>query len=276
MDQLEVPRMGEHDGRVALVTGAATGIGAAVARLLAERGATVAVSDFHAAGARATVDAILAAGGKALAVPADVTDAHAVDHALAQVIDAYERLDILVTCAGVQRYGTATTTTEAVWDEVLDTNVKGVFLVVRAALPHLRAGGSGAIVVVSSVQATAAQAAVVAYASSKGALNAFVRAVAVDEAVPGVRVNGVSPGSVDTPMLRASAELFTSATGTVVGTLAQRGASHPLGRIGDPREVAEVVSFLAGSRAGFVTGIDVRVDGGLLAQLPVVLPPSVG
>lgn len=265
--------VGEHAGRVALVTGASSGIGAASARLLAARGAAVAVSSVDAEGVDAVVGGIRATGGRAVAAPGDVGDAAAMEAAVAVAVAEFGRLDVLVTAAGIQRYGTAVSTPEHVWDEVFRVNVKGVFLAARAALPHLRATGSGAVVVVSSVQSQVAQADAAAYAASKGALLTLTRAMVVDEARFGVRVNTVLPGSVDTPMLRASAALFSdgSAAG-IESTLASWGTAHPLGRIARPEEVAEVIAFLAGDRASFVTGADVRVDGGLLSVLAAALP----
>lgn len=264
---------GEHAGRVALVTGASSGIGAASARLLAARGAAVAVSSVDAEGVDAVVEEIRAAGGRAVAAPGDVGDAAAMEAAVAVAVAEFGRLDVLVTAAGIQRYGTAVSTPVDVWDDVFRVNVKGVFLAARAALPHLRAAASGAVVVVSSVQSQVAQADAAAYAASKGALLTLTRAMVVDEARFGVRVNTVLPGSVDTPMLRASAALFSdgSAAG-IESTLASWGTAHPLGRIARPEEVAEVIAFLAGKRASFVTGADVRVDGGLLSVLAAALP----
>lgn len=265
--------MSEHDGRVALITGGSSGIGRAVAELLARQGAAVAVNSADPAAAREVVAKITGSGGRAVTAVADVTDPAAVHAAVDDVAEQFGGIDILVTSAGIQRYGTITDTTEETWDEVFAVNVKGVFLAVRAGLPHLRRSGSGAIVIVSSVQATATQTGVVAYAASKGALNSFARAVAVDEARHGVRVNTVCPGSVDTPMLRASAALFADGA-SVESTLAAWGSAHPLGRIGAPAEIAHVVSFLASHRASFITGEDVRVDGGLLAAVAVALPDT--
>lgn len=265
--------MKEHAGRVALVTGGASGIGRATAELLAAGGAAVAVNGLREGDAAETVAAIAAAGGQAVPVIADVCDASALAAAVEATVAAFGRLDVLVTSAGIQRYGTVADTEEKTWDEVFAVNVKGVFLAARAALPHLRRSGDGAIVVVSSVQAVATQANVAAYTAGKGALGALVRSMAIDEAPYGVRVNAVCPGSVDTPMLRHSARLFSDGTPEGVDALLGRwGRAHPLGRIAQPLEVAEVVAFLAGRRAGFVTGADIRVDGGLLASLAVALP----
>jgi NAD(P)-dependent dehydrogenase (short-subunit alcohol dehydrogenase family) len=264
--------MREHEDRVAIVTGASSGIGRAVANLLAEQGAIVAVNSFDHDVTQPVVDEIIAAGGRAVAFVADVTDAGAVAEGVEAVVEQFGRLDVLVTSAGVQRYGTVMETSEAMWDEVLTTNVKGVFLATRACMPHLRRSDGGAVVAISSVQAITTQTNVVAYTTSKGAVSAFVRAVAVDEAPYGVRVNAVCPGSIDTPMLRAAAERYSDSPSTLETTIAAWGASHPLGRIGKPREVAEVVSFLASSRASFVTGAQIMVDGGLLAALAAALP----
>ncbi|HEX3786465.1 MAG TPA: SDR family oxidoreductase [Pseudonocardiaceae bacterium] len=256
----------------ALITGGGSGVGAATATLLAARGVAVGVCDADLGHATEVAAAITAAGGRGIAVAADVTRAAELGAAVDTAVAAFGRLDVLVTSAGIQRYGTAADTDEDTWDEVFAVNVKGVHLAMRAALPHLRRT-AGAIVVVSSVQARCTQTGVAAYTASKGALNALVRATAVDEAAYGVRVNAVCPGSVDTPMLRSAAALF--ADGTPAGAealITEWGRSHPLGRVARPDEIAEVIAFLAGPAASFVTGADLAVDGGLLARLAVTLP----
>jgi NAD(P)-dependent dehydrogenase (short-subunit alcohol dehydrogenase family) len=265
--------VGEWSGSVALVTGGSQGIGRAVVEQLAAEGASVAVCGLEPDVVDETVRAVVDGGGDALAVPADVTYRGSIEGAVAATVARYGSLDTLVASAGVQRYGDVVETDEDTWDELFAINVKGVYLAARSALPHLRRSPRGSIVVVASVQAHAAQADVAAYAASKGALDALVRAMAVDEARHGVRVNAVCPGSVDTPMLRASARRFGDGSPDATERLIdQWGRSHPVGRVARPEEVAEVVVFLASSRASFVTGEDIRVDGGLLASLPVALP----
>jgi NAD(P)-dependent dehydrogenase (short-subunit alcohol dehydrogenase family) len=264
---------GELAGRVAFVTGGSQGIGRAIVEVLAANGAAVGVCGLEADRVDETVEAVRAHGGQALAVPADVTNRSSVERAVAATVERFGRLDALVTSAGIQRYGDVVDTDEAIWDEVMAINLKGVFLAAKAALPHLRTSRHGSVVVISSVQGHVPQSDVAAYATSKGALEMLVRSMALDEAGHGVRVNAVCPGSVDTPMLRTAARRFSDGTDAGERALVEQwGRSHPIGRVARPEEVAEVVAFLVSDRASFVTGEDIRVDGGLLSTLAVVLP----
>ncbi len=259
-------------GAVSIVMGGSTGIGLAAARCLARHGSAVELAANDEPGVAAAVERIRADGHEAHGTVLDAASPEQIERFVAAVGARHGRLSVLVNSAGIQRYGTAETTPVAVWDEVLDVNVRAMFLAVKHAVPLMRLGGGGAIVNVASVQATASQRNVVAYTASKGAIVAMTRAMAVDHAPDGIRVNSVSPGSVDTPMLRQSAR--DASPGDPDAVIAQWGAQHPLGRVGVPAEIADAILFLASPLAGFVTGAELRVDGGLLAAVAVPAPDT--
>lgn len=242
------------DGKTALVTGGAAGIGNAIARALQGAGARVAVVDLE----RATP------GGDGPAIVADVSRGADCARAVAEAHDAFGRLDILVNSAGIQRYGTVIDTPEEEWDAVIGVNLKAMFLMAKQAMPHLLASGAGVVVNVASVQAFAAQRGVAAYSASKGGVVALTRAIAIDHA-PVVRANCICPGSVDTPMLRWAAERFGE--GDPERAIARWGAMHPMGRVAQPSEVAQAALFLASPASSFITGTAMLVDGGLLSVI---------
>ncbi len=190
---------------------------------------------------------------------------------IAVAVERFGGLDILVNSAGIQRYGTVVDTDEATWDEVMAINLKGIYLASREAIPEMRQRGGGVIVNVSSVQGFATQKNVAAYSTSKAAINGLTRSMALDHAHEQIRVVAVCPASVETPMLRTSADLFKG-EGTAAETLDSWGMMHPIGRIGQPEEVAELIAFLASPRASFITGGEYKIDGGLCTQLAVALP----
>ena len=250
------------DGKSVVVTGGAMGIGRAACELFAERGASVLIIDWNADAGKETCDSIENNGGKALFRKADVSDLDQVNDAVADAVGIFGSLHSLVVSAGIQRYGTALTTEDSQWDEVLGVNLKGAWNAARACLPHIIKNG-GSIVNVSSVQALASQQNVLAYTVSKHGLIGLTRSMAMDFAKQGVRVNAVCPGTVDTPMLQWAASLDPDPRSVYDAC----NAMHPLGRIARPREIAEVAVFLAHESSSFVTGSVWTADGGLLTQI---------
>ena len=257
-------------GTVSVVIGGSAGIGLAAAWALARHGSAVELAAIDPPGVDRAAAEMRDAGHEARGTVLDVADPGQIASFMAGVADRHGRLSVLVNSAGIQRYGTAETTPVSVWDEVLDVNARSMFLAAGQAVPLMRRSGGGAIVNVASAQATATQRNVVAYTASKGAIVAMTRAMAVDHAPDGIRVNSVSPGSVDTPMLRAAARDVSAEDPDSV--IARWGSLHPLGRVGAPAEIADVILFLASPLSSFVTGADLRADGGVLAGVALPAP----
>ncbi|MCC7308398.1 MAG: glucose 1-dehydrogenase [Acidobacteria bacterium] len=251
------------DGKTVVVTGGALGIGRAVCELLAERGATVTILDRDESAAREVGVRIESNGGKALVHALDVSNFDEVKTAVEATQAAFGSVDSLVVSAGIQRYGTALTTDDAEWDEVLNVNLRGAWNAAKAVIPFIQRSGGGTIVNVSSVQALASQQNVLAYTVSKHALIGLTRSIAMDFAKDGIRANALCPGTVDTPMLKWAASLDPDPQSVYDAC----SAMHPLGRIAQPREIAEVVAFLAHESSSFVTGAVWTADGGLLTQI---------
>ena len=242
------------EGRVALVTGAARGIGAATALALAEAGARVALVDRDAEGIERTADAIGHAGSDALAIPADVTDAPAIERAVDTVVAEWGRLDVLVNNAGIVRDATLGKVSDEDWTATLDVNLRGTMIGTRAALRPMRAAGAGRILSATSVVARMGNYGQTAYAASKAGIIGMTRAWARELGPLGITANAVAPGFIDTEMARGVPE-------KVLTALFQRTAARRLGR---PEEVAAVYVFLASDLASFINGAVVGVDGGLL------------
>ncbi|MGH6806602.1 MAG: SDR family NAD(P)-dependent oxidoreductase [Ensifer adhaerens] len=260
--------MTEFAGKVALVTGT-SGIGLASAIRLASAGAQVLACGNDAA-VNEAFDRIANERGLAMAsrlvdvsVEADVADA------VADVVSRHGGLDVVVNAAAVHPFGTVLDTSFETWNRCLSVNVGSIYLTGRFAIPEMTKRGGGAIVNISSVQGHNCQQNVAAYVATKGAIHALTRAMALDHAGARVRVNSVSPGSVRTPLLSLAARTYGGEGVSEEEAFARFGAAHPIGRIGEPEEVAELVAYLASDRAGFITGSDFRIDGGLTAGIGV-------
>jgi len=251
------------DEKVIVVTGGALGIGKAACELFAERGGAVAILDWDENAGNEACEEIRAKGGNAIFRKVNVANFSEVESAVNSARQIFGKINSLAVSAGIQRYGTAISTTEEQWNEVLDVNLKGAWNAARAVVPFLQEQGGGTIVNVSSVQALASQQNVLAYTVSKHGLLGLTRSTAMDFAKDNIRANCVCPGTVDTPMLKWAASLDPNPQ-SVYDACNQM---HPLGRIAQPREIAEVVAFLAHESSSFVTGAIWTVDGGLLTQI---------
>jgi 3-oxoacyl-[acyl-carrier protein] reductase len=246
------------DGRVALVTGAARGIGAGVARRLAAEGAAVVVLDLDEATGKSTVDEIVAAGGRALAVGADVTDSAQVTAAVDRTVDEFGSVDILVNNAGVTRDNLLFKLTEQDWDTVIGVHLKGAFLATKAAQRHMVERKYGKIVSLSSVSALGNRGQA-NYATAKMGIQGFTRTLAIELGPFGINVNAVAPGFIVTEMTAATAERL----GITADELARRSADiTPVRRVGQPEDIANTIAFLVSDESSFITGQTIYVDGG--------------
>jgi NAD(P)-dependent dehydrogenase (short-subunit alcohol dehydrogenase family) len=249
----------DFTGKVAVVTGGAMGIGEATARKLAAHGASVAILDVDRDAGPNTAASINRNGGICAFFGCNISLGQEVSQAIDAVVTKYGPIDILVSNAGIQLYGDAITTSEEEWDRLMGINLKGCFLAAKYALPHMIERG-GAVVIVGSVQSMTAINNSIAYVASKHGLLGLTRALSLDYAQKGVRVNCVCPGAIDTPMLRWAAGLSDDPD-KVIQTC---NRMHPVGRIGKPEEVADAIVYLASPMASFITGAALLVDGGML------------
>jgi NAD(P)-dependent dehydrogenase (short-subunit alcohol dehydrogenase family) len=245
------------DGKVVVVTGGASGMGAATTRAFAAQGAHVVVVDRNAEGAAGVAGAV-----DGLAIAGDVSHSSFCNEAVATVLKWFGRLDVLVNAAGIIKRTDVIHTSDEAWRQIFGVNVDGIFFMCRATLPHMVERRSGVIVNFGSIWGDIGSGGVAAYCATKGAVHNLTRAMALDHARDGIRILAVCPGEVDTPML--ASERAAPPTRAFLDDLADR--TIPVGRLAQPEEIARVVVFLASDDASYMTGALVNVDGGFTAR----------
>ena len=246
------------ENKVALISGGARGMGAVEAKMFVQEGAKVVIGDVLDEDGMQTEAEINETGGECVFVHLDVTDETAWQDAVAAAVDRFGKLDILVNNAGIARINNVEDTTSDEWDLVMDINAKGVFLGTKAAIPEIRKAGGGSIVNISSI-AGLTGGRTSSYAASKGAVRLLTKSSAIQYAGEGIRCNSVHPGVIETPM--TTPMMLNTQEGRDLNA-----SRHPLGRVGQPEDIAYRVLFLASDESSFMTGSELVIDGGLTAQ----------
>ncbi len=246
------------EGKVALISGGARGIGAAVARRFAAEGASVVIGDVLLEEGQLLAGEIQHSGGETTFTPLDVTSNSAWADAVALAIDRYGKLDILVNNAGIIKRDRIEDESEETWDRTMEVNAKGVFLGTKAVLTEMKRHGNGSIVNLSSTAGLVAGPATAAYGASKAAVKLFTKSTAIQNAKLGVRANSVHPGPINAPMMQEIIDIPDKHVENI--------ARVPIGRFGEPEEIANAILFLASDESSFITGSELVVDGGITAQ----------
>jgi NAD(P)-dependent dehydrogenase (short-subunit alcohol dehydrogenase family) len=266
--------MGRVDGKVAIVTGAGSGIGRAGAAALAREGALIVATDLNASAAEETASAIRGDGGKAIALSHDVGEESQWDAVIAATHKAFGQLDVLVNNAGISGKGSLADTAPEDWRALMRVNVDSVYLGTRAAIAAMQPAGTqrdqfGSIIVISSIFGLVGGVRSAPYSASKGAVRFFAKSVALECAARGhrIRVNSIHPGYIDTPLVAAVLERRAGQDGTdVASQRADLVKLHPLGRLGRPEDIAAGIVFLASEESSFMTGAELIIDGGYTAR----------
>jgi NAD(P)-dependent dehydrogenase (short-subunit alcohol dehydrogenase family) len=249
-------------GKVAIITGAGSGIGRATALLFAAEGAQVVVADYAPEGGNETVDLIRANGGEAIFVETDVSKTAGVTRMVDAAIETYGRIDVLFNNAAVTIPASVVDATEEVWDRTMEIDLKGVFLPSKYAIPHMVAGGGGSIINTASMCGLVASRNQAPYSAAKGGVVSLTRQMAIDYAEHNIRVNGIAPSEVRTPMFLG----FINRASDPEKKMEELVARIPMGRVAEPEELARVALFLACEDSSYVTGVTLPVDGGLTAM----------
>ena len=261
---------GRLQDKVALITGGGTGIGRAIARRFVEEGATVAVCGRTLHTLTEVTDSLLAQGGKALAVPCDVADPEQVQAMVRQIVETFDKLDVLINNAGVRAsISTIEDLSEQEWQQTFDVDAKGSWLCAKYAIPEMRKTGSGSIVMISSISAHIGQPKQGCYNAAKAAQELLLKCIAVDFAADRIRANSICPAWVRTEMNRQQlAEMAATPDQVFPPGLSHRDVLrlHPAGRIGEPEDIAAAAVYLASDEASWVTGSSLMVDGGYTCQ----------
>lgn len=257
--------MGALQGKVALISGAASGMGKAMALGFAAEGAHVVIADLNIAGAKAVVDEIMVAGGHASASELDVSQPHECKSVVDDIVREHGRLDILVNNAGIGLIKSVWDTTPEEWDRIFNVNVKGLFFLTQAACVPMREQRAGKIINMASVAGRKGEALVTAYCASKATVISITQSVALAMAEYGVNVNGMAPGIVDTPYWKEVDKQFGAITGKAEGeTFRDVAKNIPLGRTSVPADVVPLAVFLAGQGSDYITGQTFNVEGGMV------------
>ena len=258
--------MAAYDGKVVIVTGGAKGIGGGISRAFAREGARVAAADIDPEAGRAIAAEGEALSGEIRFFEADLSKAPTCGKLVADVVDAWGGVDVLCNNVGIQptdSYLPAHETPDEVWDLIIDVNLKSHFLMAKHCLPHMMAKGKGVIINTSSVQGLQSAHAIPAYAASKGGILSLTRQLSLDYAQYGIRVVAVNPGGIETPLVDEAVAAFGMDRDEFMD---RYDKMHPIGRRGQPADIADAMLFLASDQASFITGEYLSVDGGLMAK----------